>query len=50
LDSRHVECPDQAAKTDFLNWALAQGLGVLTVERHRLSLEDVLAEEAGRKI
>ncbi len=48
VDAMHVECPDQEAKAAFLVWALAQGLGILTVERRRASLEDVLAAEAAR--
>ncbi len=49
-DALHVECADQAGKMEFLQWALAQGLGIVTVERRRPSLEDVLAEEAARAL
>lgn len=48
LDSTRVECTDSESKNDFLRWALGQGAGIQSVERHRTSLEDVLTAEAGR--
>ncbi len=48
MDPYHIVCEDQAAKIAFMQWCLGQGLGILTVERHRPSLEDVLLQESTR--
>jgi ABC-2 type transport system ATP-binding protein len=48
IDSRTVTCPDLAAQRSFLQWALAQGLPIVSVNRNRHSLEDVLAIEVAK--
>jgi ABC-2 type transport system ATP-binding protein len=50
LDARTVMCHKPSDKTQFLQWALARGLEVESLQRSRHSLEDVLAKEvaAGR--
>ncbi|HKP97614.1 MAG TPA: ABC transporter ATP-binding protein [Fibrobacteria bacterium] len=48
LDARTVSCQDLDSQRALLQWALAQGLGVLSVSRNRHTLEDVLAEEVAK--
>jgi ABC-2 type transport system ATP-binding protein len=48
IDSRTVSCPDPAAQRSLLQWALAQGLPIVSVNRNRHSLEDVLAIEVAK--
>jgi ABC-2 type transport system ATP-binding protein len=48
VDSRTVACPDLPAQRSLLQWALAQGLPIVSVNRHRHSLEDVLAIEVAK--
>ena len=48
LDANSVSCPDQKAQRAVLEWALAQGIGIVSVSRNRHSLEDVLAEEVAK--
>jgi ABC-2 type transport system ATP-binding protein len=48
LDPNSVSCPDPEAQRSLLQWALAQGVGVVSVSRNRHSLEDVLAQEVAK--
>lgn len=48
MDSRTVSCPTPEAQKRFLQWALAKDLGIVSVNRNRHSLEDVLAMEVAK--
>ncbi len=48
LDSRTVSCPDPASQRRLLEWTLAQGIHVVSINRNRHSLEDVLAMEVDK--
>jgi ABC-2 type transport system ATP-binding protein len=50
VDARTVSCPDPAAQRALLQWALAQGIAVVSVARNRHSLEDVLAMEVAKAV
>jgi hypothetical protein len=43
-----VSCPTLEAQRALLQWALARNLGVVSVNRNRHSLEDVLAMEVAK--
>lgn len=48
LDSRTVSCSDPASQRRLLEWTLAQGIHVVSINRNRHSLEDVLAMEVAK--
>ncbi|MDB5049793.1 MAG: transporter, ATP-binding protein [Fibrobacteres bacterium] len=50
LGARAVSCPDLQSQRSFLQWALAQGIGIESISRNRHSLEDVLAEEVAKNV
>jgi ABC-2 type transport system ATP-binding protein len=49
-EGRLISCKTPAAKAALLKWALEKGLEVEKVGLARHSLEDVLAQEVGRKV
>ena len=48
IDGRTVSCPTVEAQRSLLQWALAQNLGIISVNRNRHTLEDVLAMEVAK--
>ena len=48
IDSRTVSCPDPLSQRRLLEWTLAQGIHVVSINRNRHSLEDVLAMEVAK--
>ncbi|MDB5103637.1 MAG: transporter, ATP-binding protein [Fibrobacteres bacterium] len=48
IDARTVSCPTPEAQRSLLQWAMAQGIGIVSVNRNRQTLEDVLAMEVAK--
>ncbi len=48
VDPRTVSCPDASSQRFLLQWALAQGAPIVSMNRNRHSLEDVLAMEVAK--